>query len=387
MIMMAGIRVAVQHPPTPRSSVLSPHLIHSAGMKGNRSVSLRPRPFSRWANVLLLLSAAAASGTLAAAPLALAFQAPRQRSRRPLASSPTVLRATAGADDEGGDAPSDDDEKGTEPAQHGWAGAAYSGLSNAWGYSSSVVDIRRRRRLERRRRRHRLKLQGKMEGGRPPTWAEKLVQMDAKTRIGPADAFVGNVRKGDVEGEAASPSPAAIAAFDDDEMDEDGYYNMLGGKRRGFLSRLLRQLVRVPYRALFGEYRRVAPGTLILVRHGESEWNANKTFTGMCFEFGNRRTFGGGLHGDGHLGDVILGNKIIVTLLTFSLDPFVIRVGRPGPEPAGVPGGRARGSPSAGGGIQGRRGFHVAAEAGDTERFPAAPGVRGGLPARVQKVV
>ena len=33
---------------------------------------------------------------------------------------------------------------------------------------------------------------------------------------------------------------------------------------------------------LKGEYKKVEPGTLILVRHGESSWNANKTFTGWA---------------------------------------------------------------------------------------------------------
>lgn len=107
-----------------------------------------------------------------------------------------------------------------------------------------------------------------MEGKRPPTWAEQLVQMNGK--IGAADAFMGG-------GESVSS-----ATFDDDEMDEDGYWGMLGGKKRGFMSGLIRQMVRVPYRFLFGEYRRVEPGTLILVRHGESLWNANKTFTGWA---------------------------------------------------------------------------------------------------------
>ena len=41
-------------------------------------------------------------------------------------------------------------------------------------------------------------------------------------------------------------------------------------------------MVRVPYRFVFGEYKKVEPGTLILVRHGESLWNANKTFTGWA---------------------------------------------------------------------------------------------------------
>jgi len=201
-----------------------------------------------------------------------AFEVPRQHLIRPISSTRNILGAAANGSGDGEEKASNDDKEGFA-ANNGWANAAYSGLSNAWGYSSSVVNDRRRRKFERRRRRHRLKLVGKMDGRRPPTWAEKLVQMDAK--IGPADAFVGNIKQ-----DAATSSSSA--AIDDDEMDEDGYYGMLGGKRRGFLSRLLRQMVKVPYRFLFGEYRKVEPGTLILVRHGESLWNANKTFTGWA---------------------------------------------------------------------------------------------------------
>eukprot|EP00578_Thalassiosira_sp_NH16_P006363 CAMPEP_0181122528 /NCGR_PEP_ID=MMETSP1071-20121207/25365_1 /TAXON_ID=35127 /ORGANISM="Thalassiosira sp., Strain NH16" /LENGTH=145 /DNA_ID=CAMNT_0023207511 /DNA_START=58 /DNA_END=495 /DNA_ORIENTATION=- len=67
---------------------------------------------------------------------------------------------------------SSDSSSGTN---NSWANAAYSGLSNAWGYSRSVVNDRQRRRYERRRIRHRLKLEGMAKGNRPPTWAEKLV--------------------------------------------------------------------------------------------------------------------------------------------------------------------------------------------------------------------
>jgi Histidine phosphatase superfamily (branch 1) len=60
--------------------------------------------------------------------------------------------------------------------------------------------------------------------------------------------------------------------------DEDGYESMRG-RKRSWLDRT----IKFPFRAL----RRIAegpkvtePGALILVRHGESQWNANKTFTG-----------------------------------------------------------------------------------------------------------
>mmetsp|Transcript_6883 Transcript_6883/g.15713 ORF Transcript_6883/g.15713 Transcript_6883/m.15713 type:complete len:916 (-) Transcript_6883:103-2850(-) len=177
-----------------------------------------------------------------------------------------------------------DDEKDSNSTS--WANSAYSGLSNAWGYSRSVVNDRQRRRYERRRIRHRLKLDGMVEGKQPPTWAEKLVRMNGK--IGAADAFMGIVNKGGdpdgdgVDGESGGESMSSATTFDDDEMDEDGYWGMLGGKKRGFISGVIRQMVRVPYRLIVGEYRRVEPGTLILVRHGESLWNANKTFTGWA---------------------------------------------------------------------------------------------------------
>ena len=70
------------------------------------------------------------------------------------------------------------------------------------------------------------------------------------------------------------------------------YKLVFGRKKRGFVSSVIRQMIRVPYRALVGEYKKVEPGTLILVRHGESSWNANKTFTGWAgksaFVFFNR---------------------------------------------------------------------------------------------------
>lgn len=72
--------------------------------------------------------------------------------------------------------------------------------------------------------------------------------------------------------------------FDDGEMDEDGYWGMLGStSKRELIGRMFRDLANVIPKKLWGGRGRdmgVEPGTLILVRHGESLWNANKTFTG-----------------------------------------------------------------------------------------------------------
>lgn len=252
---------------------------------------MKPSLASAAIGLALLGPASALLSARPAAALAPQSRPPRRCSshRRAPASLRVVLHA---APDDGGDderpngskppAPASPSEGGGGGREGGWADAAYSNLSNAWGYSRSVVSNRQRRRYERRRVRHRMKLQGKADGRRPLTWAERLVLMNE--RIGPADAFVGNVNKGrsgggadDVDG--GGSEGGATTTFDDDEMDEDGYWGMFGRKKRRFLPSLVRQLVRVPYRALFGEYRRVEPGTLILVRHGESLWNANKTFT------------------------------------------------------------------------------------------------------------
>lgn len=98
---------------------------------------------------------------------------------------------------------------------------AYSGLPNSWGYSRSVVNDRERRRYERRRINHRLKLEGVLEGKRPPTWAGVVKNGGGdESSFGAADAFVGNVRKG-----KGRESGVVSATFDDDEMDEDGYWN------------------------------------------------------------------------------------------------------------------------------------------------------------------
>lgn len=178
-------------------------------------------------------------------------------------------------------------KKYTNPQQISWA---YSGLTNAWGYSARLVTKRERRRYERRRIRHRRKVEAKSYsndgntsgnsesggGKRRLNWVSRMVEDDVI--IGAGDAFVGNVKKKKDADSAVNNDDDDTTKFDDDEMDEDGYWNMLGKKKRSILKRLLR----IPYRALFGEYRTVEPGTLILVRHGESEWNVNKTFTGWA---------------------------------------------------------------------------------------------------------
>jgi len=61
-------------------------------------------------------------------------------------------------------------------------------------------------------------------------------------------------------------------------MDEDGYANLqrptnsflqIAGLPRQWFKKVLKR-------------SKTEPGTLILVRHGESEWNRNKTFTGWA---------------------------------------------------------------------------------------------------------
>jgi hypothetical protein len=69
------------------------------------------------------------------------------------------------------------------------------------------------------------------------------------------------------------------AALYDKEMDEDGY----AGLQRTRSSKL-KQILRLPLNVVTKVMKKatIEPGTLILVRHGESEWNRNKTFTGWA---------------------------------------------------------------------------------------------------------
>jgi 2,3-bisphosphoglycerate-dependent phosphoglycerate mutase len=67
-----------------------------------------------------------------------------------------------------------------------------------------------------------------------------------------------------------------------EEMDEDGYASMMEGKMALWQKALFLPW-RLSARALKKMTGRIPePGTLILVRHGESKWNANKTFTGWA---------------------------------------------------------------------------------------------------------
>lgn len=64
---------------------------------------------------------------------------------------------------------------------------------------------------------------------------------------------------------------------ENNDMYEDGYADMLHQKR-SFLNRFLG----LPFRTADKVLDKKDPGTLILVRHGESEWNKKKIFTGWA---------------------------------------------------------------------------------------------------------
>jgi 2,3-bisphosphoglycerate-dependent phosphoglycerate mutase len=63
----------------------------------------------------------------------------------------------------------------------------------------------------------------------------------------------------------------------DGEENEDGWGDMRKKKRS-----LWMRMIRAPLKALGKPKANGEPGTLILVRHGESAWNANRTFTGWA---------------------------------------------------------------------------------------------------------
>jgi 2,3-bisphosphoglycerate-dependent phosphoglycerate mutase len=64
------------------------------------------------------------------------------------------------------------------------------------------------------------------------------------------------------------------------EVDEDGWQEMRNAQLP-LWRKILRLPLKLSFRAIFPK-QPVEAGTLILVRHGESLWNANKTFTGWA---------------------------------------------------------------------------------------------------------
>ena len=65
--------------------------------------------------------------------------------------------------------------------------------------------------------------------------------------------------------------------IDEKTEDDDGWQAM-----RSRNTNLIKKALKLPGRIVSKTTKRVEPGTLILVRHGESLWNANKTFTGWA---------------------------------------------------------------------------------------------------------
>lgn len=66
-----------------------------------------------------------------------------------------------------------------------------------------------------------------------------------------------------------------------DDENEDGW-GAMRRKKRSFFKSLLKLPFRIHDAIVSGGVKPKEPGTLILVRHGESLWNANKTFTGWA---------------------------------------------------------------------------------------------------------
>lgn len=67
----------------------------------------------------------------------------------------------------------------------------------------------------------------------------------------------------------------------DGDGEDDGYSDMMKKKKQ---RPLVKKILMAPFQVGMAITKRIKknvpePGTLILVRHGESEWNANKTFT------------------------------------------------------------------------------------------------------------
>lgn len=72
------------------------------------------------------------------------------------------------------------------------------------------------------------------------------------------------------------------AAYNMEEFNEDGYGDMRSDSKG---RNLVERVVKFPFRAIrrvVNGKKNIEPGVLILVRHGESVWNANKTFTGWA---------------------------------------------------------------------------------------------------------